>query len=136
MTGLHDAAAGAGDDHPAALNDAPAEFLRGRERRVFRLRAGGAEYRGLAAAPVGREDLEAVAQLADRRGQELDVAAAGMIAEELVRRLLDLRRVLVRPGRGVGRAVRSGFGRLGVGDRVEGGAGRGIRHVTTNVEGS
>ena len=79
---------------------------------------------------VRGEHLEAVPQFAERGGEQLDVAAAGLVAQQLVGRLLDLVRVLLGSGRGVGRAVRSGLGRLGVGDRVERGVrGDGSRHV-------
>ena len=45
LAGLHDAAAGAGDDHEAALGDGARERLGGAEHRVVLLRARRAEGR-------------------------------------------------------------------------------------------
>ncbi len=82
LAGAHDAVAGAGDDHPAALAHAPGEGYGLDVVGVVGGRAARAEDRDLADAVVRGEDLEGVAQLLEGIGQELEVAAAGAVAGE------------------------------------------------------
>src|SRR5581483_4567374 len=95
LAGAHDAAAGAGDDHVARRRDPACEFARRPVRRGVGLRARRAEDAHLPDVAVRREHLEGVAQLAERGVQELDVAEARAVAQELHGRLHDLAHVLL-----------------------------------------
>src|SRR5262249_3153390 len=57
---------------------------------VGRRQPGRAEHGDLAQVAVGGEDLEGVAQLLERGAEQLDVAAGGAVADQLVGRLADL----------------------------------------------
>ena len=118
-----------------ALDHAPAELLGRRISRMVGLGPGRPEHDRLALAAIGREHLETVPQFANRGGEQFEIAAIGVIVQELVRRLLDLSRIFLGAGRRMRGTVRSGFGRLGVGDRVERSTRRRIGHVTMNAQG-
>ena len=86
---LHDPAGRAGNHEPALLGHRPAKRGRLPVGRLVGRRAGRTEQRHLAAVPVGRKHLERITQLAERAAKDLQVAAAGVVAGQLVGRLLD-----------------------------------------------
>jgi hypothetical protein len=65
VAGLHDAGAGAGDDHVAGLDDLGAELDGLFVFDVVGLGAGGAEDGDLALLVIGRKDAEGVTEFAD-----------------------------------------------------------------------
>ena len=89
VPGLHDAARGAGDDHPVMLGHLPAELDRLLVGGLMGRGPGRAEDGHLAVGAVGGEDFEGIAQFAERAAEELDVAAAGAVLGQLVGRELD-----------------------------------------------
>jgi len=83
---------------------------------VIHREPGRAEHRHLAALAVGAEDLEGVAQFFQGGVEQLDVAAVGLVAQQLVGGFVDLLHQLLDPdgGRGVLQRV------VGVADVLEG----------------
>jgi len=78
LAGLHDPAAGPGDDHEAGVGDGGREALGGAEDGIVLLGAGRAEGGHFPRPAVGREHLEADAHLLERAGDDLEVADAGV----------------------------------------------------------
>ena len=75
VAGFHDAAGRAGDDQPFLLGHRLAESHGLLIGGLVGPRAGRAEHGHLAPRAVGREDLEGVAQLAQRAAEDLQIAA-------------------------------------------------------------
>ena len=81
--GGHDPAAGAGDDHPARVRHFLGEFRRLAVVHVVFQGAGAAEDADLSHIAIRGEDFQGVAQFLERFVDQLDVAAIGLVAEEL-----------------------------------------------------
>ena len=121
VTGFHDTATSAGNHHPARFNHSVSEFLRSDVTWMVGSGSCRTEHRGLAPSAVTCEHLEAIPEFANRGGHELDIAAAGVIAKQLVGCLLDLGCVFFLPKRSAEPPV-SELDWFGVGDGVEWGA--------------
>ncbi len=79
----HDAASGAGDDHPSRLGHPPSELDGARVVRVLGARPGGAEDRYLPRVAEGSEDFERVAHFLQRGVGDLQVHPLGTVNPEL-----------------------------------------------------
>src|ERR1051326_1481763 len=90
MPGFHDAARRAGDDHVFELGHAAAKLNGDLIGWCLWPQARRPEYRDLAPPAVRSEDLEAIAEFLECRGEQFHVAAVGAIADELVGCFLDL----------------------------------------------
>ncbi len=88
---FHNAAGGAGDDHPFLRRNRLAERHGLFVGRISFLRACGAVDRYFAIATIRGEYLERVPQLAHRAIDDLEVAAAHLIGGHLVDRFLEHR---------------------------------------------
>ena len=73
VSGAHDAAPGAGDDHPARFRHEPAELHRPLVIAVVPHRARRAEHRHFASAAKRREHLESPAHLLESGVRDLEI---------------------------------------------------------------
>src|SRR5439155_14755229 len=83
LAGAHDAVAGAGDHHVAGIPDTLRKLEGGPARGRLPRGARRAEDADLPDVTVRREDLEGIAELAQRRVQDLDVADRRPVPQQL-----------------------------------------------------
>ena len=83
LRGAHDACAGPGHHHPAALDHAATEHQRGHGGGLRGRRARGPEHRHLADVAIRREHLVGVAQLLERGVRHLEIACWRTVLVEL-----------------------------------------------------
>src|SRR5262245_14806780 len=117
VPGLHDASAAAGDDHPAAGRHLAVEFLAHFVDSPIRRGPRRTKHRYFSDEAKGLEDLEGVPQLLERPKNDFQVAARGLIGDQLVGDLFDLIDEDLRPERfkldGLRRREHVGFGKVG-----------------------
>jgi hypothetical protein len=90
MAGLHDAAAGTGDDHETGFGNLFSQLNGLLIFEFVGLSARGTENRHFAFVGIGREQSKRVAQFTQRRGNDFDVAGVLDIGKDFQRAFDDV----------------------------------------------